>query len=300
MLVLFATPLAAQEQASPTVSVRTVEPRGFGYFVGDLLRREVLVTVAEPYSLESASQPSPGRINYWLDLKSVDVSQHAVHGGTQYRLSLVYQTFYVPLSPTPEALPPFTLRFSDGDKTAVAEVPPFTFVMAPLREVQPEQPEEGPVGYLRPDAVPGYVSTRKSQIQLWAGLAIMLIALGLLAYHQAWWPFRGRPARPFTRAARALGRLSHAPDMEAYRTGLLDLHRAFDASAGRRLLAEDVPDFLAAHDEYRPLAGEITQFFESSRRAFFGNDVAGAAAAMPLRKVASLGAELSAAERRVA
>jgi mxaA protein len=298
-LLLLATPLAAQEAALPDLSVSTIEPRGFGYFVGDLLTREIAVTVAEPYKLEAASRPAARRLSYWLDLRSVDIYEREQGGRTTYRLKLVYQTLYVPLSPEPRTLPAISLRFADGDEIAVANVPPFKFVMAPLREVLPEKPEEGPVGYLRPDAVPGTVSMRQDRIGFGAGLVIVLLALGLLAYHHAWGPFRKRSARPFTEAARTLKRLSRSPDAEAYRTGLLDLHRAFDVSAGGRLLAEDVPDFLARHCEFRPYEPQIDRFFASSRRAFFGNDEAGAAKTMPLPDVAALGAELGAAERRV-
>lgn len=304
-LVLLTTPLAAQEAlpsplVSPVLSIETIEPRGFGYFVGDLLTREVIVTVAEPFTLEKASQPAPRRLSYWLDLRSVAVEETAERGGTRYRLTLAYQTFYVPLSSAPRTLPPLTLRFTDGDETVAAEIPSFDFVMAPLREVQPQRPEGGPAGYLQPDAVPHGVSTRSSRIRFGVGLVTMFVALALLAYHAAWWPFGKRPARPFTHAARSLQRLSRQPNGRSYRAGLLDLHRAFDAAAGQRLLADDVPRFLVAHTQYRPYAPEIGRFFASSRRAFFGNDVAGAAKVMPLTSVAALSSELGAAERRAA
>jgi mxaA protein len=299
VLLVLTTPLAAQDKTSPILSVSTIEPRGFGYFVGDLLTREIVVTVAAPYTLEAASQPSPRRLSYWLDLRAVNVDERAEGGRTRYRLKLVYQTLYVPLSPEPRTLPAITLRFIDGGDTVAAKVPPFNIVMAPLREVIPEKPEEGPVGYLRPDEVPRTVSSRQARIGFGAGLVIVALAFGLLAYHNAWWPFGKRPARPFTKAARALRRLSRAaPDTNAYRTGLLDLHRAFDAAAGRRVLAEDVPDFLSEHGEFRPYEAEIGRFFATSRRAFFANDHAGAAATMPLPAVAELGAELGVAERR--
>ncbi len=300
VLLCFAAPLAALAANSPVLSVGTIDPRGFGYFVGDLLTREIVVTVAEPYKLEPASQPTARRLSYWLDLRAADVSTREADGQTRYRLKLLYQTLYVPLSPEARTLPAITLRFAAGDKTAVAEVPPFRFIMAPLREVLPEQPEEGPVGYLRPDALPRTIPTRQARAGLGAGVVTILIGIGLLAYHHAWGPFGRRATRPFTEAARRLRRLSCVPDDDAYRTGLLDLHRAFDASAGRRLLAEDVPDFISGRVQFRPYEAEIGRFFASSRRAFFGNDMAGAADAMPLPAVAALGAELGAAERRAA
>ncbi|WP_108682296.1 nonribosomal peptide synthetase MxaA [Methyloceanibacter sp. wino2] len=299
LALLLSTPaLAADEPASPVLSVSTVEPRGFGYFVGDLLTREVHVDVAKPYVLEAASQPKPGRLAYWLDLRSVDLTEREETGATRYRLKLVYQTLYVPLSPAERYLPAFELRFKDGDDVAVAKVPPFKFVMAPLREVIPEVPAEGPEGYLRPDAKPQAVSTRRDRILFGIGLGLAGLALIFLAYDRAWWPFRARPDRPFARASRRLRFLARLNDDEAYREGLLDLHRAFDASAGRRVLAEDVGGFLESHAVFRAQEREIDRFFAASRQAFFANDVSGAEKSMPLPAMAALGAELSAAERR--
>lgn len=298
LLTLLAAPLAAEEGASPILSVETAEPRGFGYFVGDLLRRDVEVTVAKPFTLEAATQPKPGRLSYWLDLRSVDVSSRVRGGATVYRIELVYQTFYVPLSPDVRHLPALKLRFVDGDETAAVNVPPVRFVMAPLREVIPEKPEEGPAGYLRPDAVPQRISSATSRLRFAFGAGLALLALALLAHHEAWWPFHRRQARPFGKAARLLRRLARAPGEEAYRTGLRDLHRAFDESAGHRLLAEDVGGYLDRHAAFRPQGPEIGRFFAASRQAFFANDLKGAETAMPLPAVAALSAELGAAERR--
>lgn len=299
LALLLSTPaLAADEPASPILSVGTVEPRGFGYFVGDVLTREVQVDVAEPYVLEAASRPKPGRLSYWLDLRSVEVDDREEAGKTSYRLKLVYQTLYVPLSPTERYLPAIDLRFKDAENVAVAKVSPFKFIMAPLREVIPEMPAEGPEGYLKPDAKPQPVSTRRDRILFGVGLGLTALALILLAYDRAWGPFRARPDRPFARAARRLRSLVRSDSDEAYREGLLDLHRAFDASAGRRVLAEDVGGFLESHAVFRGQACEIGRFFAASRQAFFANDVSGAEKAMPMPAIAALGAELSAAERR--
>ena len=297
-LLLLASPLAAQDKPSRTVSVATAEPRSFGYFVGDLLTREVEVTVAEPFQLEKASQPVPRRLSYWLDLKSVAIDQTKEDGRTRYRMKLVYQTFYVPISPTLRILPAQTLRFSAGPDVLTAEIPSFSFVMAPLREVKPEMPVEGPEGYLRPDIIPDVRSTRHSRIGVGLGMLAVFIALALYAYYAAWWPFQRRPARPFTQTVRTLRDLERHRPRNAYRSALLDLHRAFDAAAEKRLLAEDVPQFLSAHAQFHPLAREIEQFFAASRQVFFGDDASGAAETMPLSAVASLCQRLALAERK--
>lgn len=299
LLVLMPAVACAAEAVPPDIVLTRIEPRSFGYFAGDVFHREIDVTVADPYRLDKASLPAPGRLNYWLYLRGVTLDEESASGKKRYRIGLDYQNFYVALQPTRLAVPGMTLKFTDGTNSADAEVPPLSVVVAALREIQPEKPEEGPQGYLRPNAVPGFVKT--GRMATWFGLSLagLLLGIGFLAYHNAWWPFRARPSRPFTRAARAIGpraRRSDSPD--AYRTSLIDLHRAFDASAGRRVLAEDVPEFLDDHAAFRPLGGEIAKFFASSRQAFFGNDVAGAEHALPFASLADLSTRLGEAERR--
>jgi mxaA protein len=302
-LVLMAQAAVAAEEGAeaPSVSVKMIEPRSFGYLVGDIFRREVEIFAAEPYRIEPASLPAPGRQAYWLDLRRVDLSEKSVAGGRRYRLSLDYQTFYVALQPTRLTVPGISLKFTDGAKSIETEVPPWSFVMAAMREIAPEKPEEGPVGYMQPDALPTLIGTRGVRIVFAVAAGGCLLSLLMLAYHQAWWPFGARPSRPFTAAARAIRhRAAAGADQDAYRSSLLDLHRAFDASAGRRVLAEDVPIFLASHQVFKPLKPDIVRFFATSRRAFFGNDVTGAAEDMPLVEVAALGNRLGEAERRAA
>jgi mxaA protein len=149
--------------------------------------------------------------------------------------------------------------------------------------------------------VPLFIKTGRAQTLLALSASGLLLGIALLAYYNAWWPFRARAARPFTAAARAIRlRAAQGAGPESYRASLIELHRAFDASAGRRVLAEDVPEFLARHEVFRPLGEDIARFFASSRQAFFGSDTKGAGEAMPLKSVAELSAKLGEAERRSA
>jgi mxaA protein len=300
VLAMCVLPARADE---PVRSVTVVNPRDFGYFVGDVLTRRVDVTVSDPYRLDLGSLPPPGALNYWLDLHSVDVAEEALGGGRRYRVSLAYQTFYVPREARERTLPEVAIRFSGPDGNFVdAKVPAWTFVMSPLRQIQQEAPVDGAAGYLHPDVKPQFIDTaRERDVAFWSGAAA-LISLTLLAYYYAWWPFHARSARPFTEASRRIraGLRRGKGTSEAYRGALLALHRAFDRTAGRRLLADDVPQFVATHREFRPLADEIAAFFAASRRVFYGSDPEGAAAGMPLNDVVALGTRLGAAERGAA
>lgn len=295
-LALFAA-LVAGEAVAQVRAVEVSGPRPFGYFIGDVIRLQVDVALDEPFTLQASSLPRPRPVAYWLDLKSVAVDDRGSSGDLhRYRLALVYQTFYAPLEPREMAIPGFSLAATDGARQVEASVPGWSFLMSPLREIMPRNGEEAI--HLRNDVGPMPLPIRKwLTVAMASGIASALL-LGLLAYHRAWWPFARRRKRPFAQAVRSARRaFKTGSGAEAYRAGLLSLHRAFDATAGRAVLADDLPSFLEQAPAFRPLAPEISRFFQVSRRAFFGADITGAEADLSRNALIDLGARLAQTER---
>ncbi|ODA66663.1 MxaA protein [Methyloligella halotolerans] len=307
-----APPIAvhAEEGVSGVVhAIRDSHPRDFGYFPGDTITREIYLAIDDGYHLQDASVPAEGALNYWLDLRQVKVKSDEDGGERRYLITLTYQTFYVPLEVKRRNLPGFTLQFAptgaeqggeeDDGSMATAHIPQWSFLMSPLREIQTAEPPEGPVGFLKPDRAPQLLKIKRITILLAISAIAVALFLVLLAHHYAWGPFRQRAARPFTVAARQIGsRKRHADDPEAYRGALLDLHRAFDATAGHRVFAEDAPGFLAEHPGFQSRQAEVGRFYGASRLAFFKSDLEAARSAMPLRDLSSLASQLGAMERR--
>jgi mxaA protein len=300
-LVLLAVLAAAGAERAPRVhAIALSEPRSFGYFLGDVIRRDVVLTLAAGARVDPATLPRLGPLNYWLELKSVDVAERAGGDDTQVRISLEYQAFYSALDPRRLTIPGFTLKIGDGEGPEEAHIPAFSFVMSPLRELFAEKQDAAAVA-LRPDAVPPLLSTAGIRTAALASAMASLAALLLLARHFAWGPFRRRPGRPFTEAARFLkANTPHLVGEGGYRAALLKLHRAFDRAAGRRVLPDDLAAFLEEHPEYAALSQDIERLFACSREAFFADDVARARARMPLAAITDLGARLGAAERGAA
>jgi len=298
-LLAYVAVAVAADTGPRVVAMGIEEPRAFGYFLGDELRRAVVLDLRPDAKLDAASLPRPGPVNYWLDLTGLDVDEEAAGSGTRVRITLTYQAFYSALDPRQLTIPGFTLKVSDASGTEDAEVPAWSFVVAPLRELFPGKETEGSAVALRPDAPPRLIPTGGERTALLAAGLVAVATLVLLAAHFAWGPFRRRAGRPFTEAARFLR--SHAAQLSGdggYRAALLKLHRAFDVAAGRRILPDDLPAFLDKHPEFAPMSQDIDRVFTCSRATFYGGDVAHARAQMPVEAIAKLVARLGAAERR--
>lgn len=270
--------LAALLAAPPPVQMATLRPpaRAFGYFIGDRLDSEAQLLVDRRYRLDRASLPAPGALAYWLDLRGLEVDERAEGGAVRYTIRLHYQTFYDPLEPLWLEVPGFAVDFTDGAARAQAKLPGWRFLSSPLRTVSPGQGEQSSA--ILPDRWPAPHDLRPDGRQVGAALAMAGVAALLLAWSRGWLRLPGARARPFARAARRLRRL---PGEAAAEEAFLALHRAFDAAAGRPLLADDLPAFLDRHRGLRALSADIERFFAASRLLFFGTDRRAALASFP-------------------
>ena len=292
LLVLMALSLHPGTVGAQVRDIEVRVPRPFGYFLGDLLHAQVDIAVDPGFSLQTASLPRPGPVTYWLDLRAIAVETAA----GRIRLNLTYQTFYAALDTRQVAVPGFPVvlesTVAGGTTSAKAEVPGWSLGMSSLREIQPP-PRDDPAEYLRPDGRGRRLDAAPLLRASLVCLVLAVLSLAALAYDRAW--FGHRRKRPFTRAARALRRLGR--DHDGYREALRLVHRGLDETDARRVLADDLPAFLARHPAFRSEAAALDRFFSASRRAFFGRDPAAAQAACPRSEIESSLRRLAAVER---
>ncbi|QBR71146.1 hypothetical protein CU048_07445 [Beijerinckiaceae bacterium] len=293
----FCFALIASPAMGEVASVEIQKPRLFGYFIGDVISDEVIVTVEPGFALKAASVPVPGPLDYWLNLKSLTTHEEVAQSGKRrYRLKLTYQSFYDPLEPHWLKIPAFRLIFDHAETSITVDVPEWSFLSSPIREVSPKESKNNT--FIQPDVIPGQddLGPRWRWFRGAGGAA--LISYLLLAYGLAWVPFRWRPERPFTKTARLLKRLTQRNTGEdAYRQALMLLHLAFNKTDHRAVLADDLPAFLSLHPRFRVAEAEISKFLAASRQTFFGHDCIGAMRDFSMNAVVSLARRLSAAER---
>ncbi len=205
------------------------------------------------------------------------------------RIQVTYQEFFAPGQVMRAELPGYTLTFSAKDMRFSAAVPGFGFVASPFRDDL--QPTLDPA-QMRPDHA-ALQAEAPGAVRLMLG-GLVLIVIGLALFIRAF-PLASR-RQPFAAVAARFARASRRANTSASETErdiLLAMHRAFDASAGKPVLAEDVDDFLSCHQHFLPLRTRIAWFFACSRDVFFTDS----ADTLDIARLGALCRDLARAER---
>ncbi|MGH8196421.1 MAG: hypothetical protein ACREQ8_18805 [Woeseiaceae bacterium] len=272
-LALLAWPALSQAQA--ILANYMIEPRTFGYVVGDKVRREVLLSVRSGYRLDEASLPRAGRLDRWLELAAPEVEVEALENGQRYRLVLTYQIFNAPRTLQTVTIPQQNLRLLGETQALTTLVPALEVTVAPVTSALGADRLSGSA--LQQDRPPAPLPVQARQTRLtWTSAA--LIALLLLAiWRRGFRAFIARVNLPFARAVRELKRLRPASGAAAeFAARLKIVHEAVNRTAGRAIFAHNLDDFLAAHPEFAGLRNDFDQLFAASGRVFFASATADA------------------------
>lgn len=271
------------DAAAVSAAPQTVEPRAFGYVLGDVLTQRVPLARASGEIAPNAL-PSAGRVGVWLERRPTRIETTA--DGRRW-LVLSYQVTNSPQSLTTIALPALTLAVPGGAPLVIDAWP------VSIGPLTPDTiPGSGDLQPMRPDRLPPHASVARIERRLAGSLGALAVVLIAWA---AWWHLRNRreAARlPFARAWRDLApgpAEANADDPTAWRR----LHRALDETAGRVVQHERLAPLFARAPWLEPLREPLEQFYEQSTARFFGTGTP--AVAFPLRQLAR---ELYLAERR--
>jgi mxaA protein len=259
------TTLAAQ----PTL--RPIEPRAFGWQIGDLLERDLELNLPPGYRLDVESLPAAGVPGGAIELRRLE-HEGAANAARQW-LRLHYQVMSAAAQPRLHELPVVRLRVlgPSADPTVIdLRADALPVLVAPLTPL--DAPARQGLGELRPDRpTPRVPTTIERRVLIaCAGLAGLLLAWLLLWPAVAAW--LGRRQLPFAEAERAVRLALRAGDGPPQREAAMRaLHHAFNADAGRVLLPQDALAHARNSAALMNLADEVGAFFEASSRHFFGS-----------------------------
>jgi mxaA protein len=269
--------ISGPDTQTPNVAVTVVNPRSFGYVVGDTLERRIVLTSSRVLRFESPSLPKLGPQTAWLTLVSATLERPRGQGDHRYEIRLRYQLSNAPKEVRSITLPSLHLRFSDSalpdaaQRTVEAQIEDWHVTIAPI--IAPNAPLS--IALLRPDRSPQPLSTTPAlaAIALSTGLAAAILAALVGG------PFLTRRNGPFARAYRTIrgaaarGGGGDADRASRYVAALRALHRAFDETAGWCVFSDRLEIFFAEHPRFADVREATEQFLRMSQREFFAYNV---------------------------
>jgi mxaA protein len=277
-------PTFAPEVSSSAATSRSAtsavvdQPRGTGYFVGDLLTQRVLLERnGQPVSPQTL--PTPGRVSAWFERRSASLETDA---SSHHWLVVKYQILNAPSKLVTVTLPAWTLALKPATHTAgpddlpehpALRIPADPINVAPLS--LPGSPVQVGTADLRPDHLPPLIST--VPITRAIALSSAALVLTLIAW-LGWIIWRNRRAvatQPFARALREMRALDDR-EPRAWQA----LHRAFDRTAGGVIQSATLPTLFERAPQLTPLRTPIEHFFAHSSQLFFASPLR-ATTAMP-------------------
>jgi len=250
--------MAARQAPRNAVSVNPVlQPRPFGYTLGDVLTQRVLLP-SDGEVFEPAEAPRFERVGVWFERRAPRLESDAE--GRRW-LAVDYQIITSPPSPMTITVPAWTIPEKTGTRQVATDE--WTISVSPLTPPQPAASD----GFqpLRPDQPAPTIPTGPLQrrMALWASASALTLAIWL--GWTLWRNFRSAISQPFARAFRDLRHLDEtSPD--AWRA----LHRAFDRTGGLAAQPATLGQLFANAPQLLPMRPEIERFFAQSTELFFG------------------------------
>ncbi len=247
--------------------IRILTPREFGYTIGDTIRHEMHLSLADPYRLDSTSVPNSGRLNRWLEISRIATRVANRDENAVYRIIVDYQVFNAPRQLTAVTIPQLEfVATGDGNSVAVF-IPEWTFTIGPIITLDADENIS-----LRMDRKPQAIPVFGRRIRLVLSVLLLASLLLFFIYRRYLLPRLERRRYPFSNALVELRRLRHLDSKaENYRLGLQAFHAAVNMTAGQVVFAGNLQDFLSTNTRFAALKAELAEVYERSQDVFFNN-----------------------------
>ncbi len=281
VLILSTIPLSAlaiDSQELPDikegfVTIKTVDPaKRVGYTVGDVIERDVILTIKAPYKLIDTSLPITGYEKRYrgqligIELKNISHQKDVHEDYTTHQIHLAYQVFTNNVVAKNAALGPEYLNLinTKNSKDLVKyRIPSLDIAISPIAIFGQVKIENNMSTFLGPLLMADDKEKQWLKISL-SFLALSLLSLLYIVGKHAWLP---RMGRPFAKAYRALRKLPNSE--EGLKQGVSRVHQSLNGTAAMSVFSDNLDIFLANHPEFSPLRTEIQQFFGLSRQVYF-------------------------------
>lgn len=264
-LLVYLFPAAILAQAISDIQI--VTPREFGYTIGDTIRHELHLSLADPYRLDLTSMPEPGWLNRWLEISAAEASVDSRNESTVYRIVVDYQVFNAPRQLTAVTIPQLDFLVIGAENAIAVFLPAWTFTVGPLTTSDDNENMR-----LQIDRPPRAIPVSGRRVRLALSALLLSALLTYFAYRRYLLPRLDRRRFPFSNALVELRRLRRLEsNAESYRLGLQAFHAAVNTTAGQVVFAGNLQEFLSDNARFAALKAELVEVYARSQDIFFCN-----------------------------
>ena len=262
-------------------------PRTFGYVIGDMIEHRISLVLGAGFELDPASIPEPGRASRWLSLNEASHEGESRDGRSRHAIMLRFQVVNAPHDVVGTGTPPMSLRILGPEDDFPVVIPAWGFTIGPI--VTPEERSPGRLPDLRPALSPAPIPTAARTVRIAALGIVALVLTALLLRTHLTGRFGRRARGHFDRAYRRIRRRTGGSQpSRAYADALVEMHAAFNATAGRAVFEHDLARFFVEHPRFEPLRVPIGALFAESGAHFFGGGAAADSDGLSLGRVRDL------------
>ena len=256
------------------VSIKVIEPlRNVGYTVGDVLTRNVQLTIKKPYVLIDESLPIIGYERRYkgqligIDLSAITHTKKTLNDKIQHDINLSYQVFTNNVVAKHASLPQEYVRLinteSKGKEVVKYRIPSWDFAISPL-SIFGGVKVEGDMTSFRG---PLLLDSKPVQTRLYAAMIIFGLSLISLVYILGKYNWLPRMGGPFAKSYRTIR--SQSNTQLGLQKAVSSVHLAFNATAGNSVFGGNLHLFLEKKPAFTAIKAELEQFFALSRQIFF-------------------------------
>lgn len=240
-----------------------VQPREFGYHIGDKFRRLITLTLNKPYVLDETSLPKPGKMIPWLNIEAPKVEVNEGQQTRTYRIALSYQITNIDKDALDIGVEGHEISIKNGQEKLTLLIQPVRIQAGTIVDSKASLN----AGDLQANAAPLAINLTSNRVLAFASMLIACIVTFLLTTFGS--PFSiEQPV--FTRAYRKLSKLpAESWSAEQYDEALKETHQAFNETAGRVVFTEDVSAFINKNPAFKNSSQQISRFFKHSNDFYF-------------------------------
>ncbi len=255
------------------VTIKTIDPlRLVGYTVGDIIEREVILTIKAPYKLIETSLPIIGYEKRYkgqvigIELRNVSHTKKENKDSATFNIKLAYQIFTNNVVAKNATLGPEYLNLintKDSKDLVKYRIPNLDIAISPIAIFGQVKIEDNMSTLRGPLLLSSVKESKWLKISI-GFLAISLLGLLYILGQRAWLPLMGGT---FAKTYRTLRKLPQSP--EGLKLGIAALHDSLNTTARMSVFSNNLEVFLAVKPNFSPMATELQQFFSLSRQVHF-------------------------------